>query len=297
MDALRIRLFGQLHVERGQQSLDSLKAPRLRELLCYLLLHRADRHARDTLAGRLWPEEATSASRKALRQTLWQLKRILDEGRPADEPSDLLVEADSIGVNDTAGIWLDTALLEGASIAVREAAGAHLGPDQVQRVRDAVTLYRGELLEGWYQDWCLFERERLQGLYLTLLDKLMGYCEVTQRYEEGIDYGNRILRVDHARERAHWRLMRLHLLLGDRTAALRQYRRCVEALKDDLGVAPSARTQALYQQIRAGRPHHQGAQQPPLMTIRSRRGDTRRLRRVADAEETVSRRAPDAPAV
>jgi DNA-binding SARP family transcriptional activator len=296
VNALRIHLFGQFRVERGQHSLDTLKAPRLRELLCYLLLHRADRHARDTLAGRLWPEEPTSASRKVLRQTLWHLKRILDEGRTTGEPSDLLVQADSIGVNDTAGIWLDTALLEEASIAVRGATGAHLDSDQVQRVQDAVTLYRGELLEGWYQDWCLFERERLQGMYLTMLDKLMGYCEMSRQYEEGIEYGNRILRVDHARERAHWRLMRLHFLLGDRTAALRQYRRCAEALKDDLGVAPSGRTQDLYRQIYAGRPH-QGAQQPPLMTIRSRRGDGRRLRRAADAKETVPGHAPDAPSV
>ena len=296
MDALRIHLFGPFRVERGHQPLDTLSAPRVQELLSYLLLHRADWHARDALAGRLWPEEPNGASRKLLRQSLWQLRRILDEGRTTGEPPGVLVQADSIGWNDAAAIWLDTALLEKASAAVRDATGSHLDACQVQDLQQAVTLYRGELLAGWYQDWCLFERERLQGLYLGLLDKLMGYCEASRRYEEGIEYGNRILRVDHARERAHWRLMRLHSLLGDRTAALRQYQRCVAALREELGVAPAGRTQLLYQQIRADR-SQRATKQPPPVPLRPRRGGVRRLRRGPDAEETPARRTPDAPVV
>ncbi|MEZ4660564.1 MAG: hypothetical protein R2911_23660 [Caldilineaceae bacterium] len=42
----------------------------------------------------------------------------------------------------------------------------------------------------------MFERERLQLIYLTLLDKLMGYCESQQLYEQGIAYGQTILRFD-----------------------------------------------------------------------------------------------------
>jgi DNA-binding SARP family transcriptional activator len=47
--------------------------------------------------------------------------------------------------------------------------------------------------------------------------------------------------------------MRLYELASDRTAALRQYERCVAALDKDLGVKPSERTVRLYEQIRAGR--------------------------------------------
>jgi DNA-binding SARP family transcriptional activator len=86
-----------------------------------------------------------------------------------------------------------------------------------------------------------------------MLDKLMGYCESRQRYEDGIAYGDLILRCENARERTHWRLMRLHYLAGDRTAALRQYNRCVRALDGELGVSPARRTVMLYQQIRGDR--------------------------------------------
>jgi DNA-binding SARP family transcriptional activator len=88
-------------------------------------------------------------------------------------------------------------------------------------------------------------------MYLALLDKLMGYCKAHQDYEAGVTYGGRILRYDPARERTHQRLMRLHCLAGDRTAAMRQFERCVEVLDRELGVRPDPTTVALYEQIRA----------------------------------------------
>ena len=56
--------------------------------------------------------------------------------------------------------------------------------------------------------------------------------------------------IPAARARA---LMWLRYLSGDRTGALRQYERCVAALTSDLHVAPSNRTNALCEKIRADR--------------------------------------------
>jgi DNA-binding SARP family transcriptional activator len=105
-------------------------------------------------------------------------------------------------------------------------------------------------LEGWYQDWCIFERERFQLMHLALLDKLVQYCELHQEYETGLNYGMEILRNDHAYERTHRQLMRLYALTGNRTQALYQYERCATALRDELGVEPSESTRELYEQIR-----------------------------------------------
>jgi hypothetical protein len=88
-------------------------------------------------------------------------------------------------------------------------------------------------------------------MYLIMLDKLMGYCEAHRKYEAGLVCGVVSLRYDLARERTHWRMMRLHYLAGDRTAALRQFERCVAALDEELGVRPAKRTVALYEQIRS----------------------------------------------
>src|SRR5262245_57847964 len=125
-------------------------------------------------------------------------------------------------------------------------------PDEsgAEKLRYATRLYRGDLLEGCYEDWCLYERERLHSMYLIALNKLIEYCESHQKYEEGLDYGARILHYDPACERTHQHIMRLHYLSGNRSAAIRQYQRCVAALRQELGVSPTRCTIRLYEKIR-----------------------------------------------
>ena len=146
-------------------------------------------------------------------------------------------------------LWLDVAAFENASNSTKNVGGSKLDECEANRLMDAVQLYRGDLLEGWYQDWCLFERERLQNLYLSMLDKLICYCEAHQLYQSGVEYGERILRIDRAHERTHQRMLRLLYLSGDRGGALRQYRRCISALAEELGVNPGKQTIELYEQI------------------------------------------------
>jgi DNA-binding SARP family transcriptional activator len=43
--------------------------------------------------------------------------------------------------------------------------------------------------------------------------------------------------------------MRLHYLAGDRTSALRQFRQCADALREELAIKPSRVTLRLYEQI------------------------------------------------
>ena len=77
-------------------------------------------------------------------------------------------------------------------------------------------------------------RERLQNMYLGMLEQLMDYYELRREYERALVYGGRLLQQDRARECVHVRVMRLRYLSGDRIGALRRYQRCVEALDQEL---------------------------------------------------------------
>ena len=248
MNVLRISLLGKFNVCYGEQPLAGLDARRVKELFCYLLLHRNRSHPREFLASLLWYDCSTSQSKKYLRQALWHLQAALGANL---EPRVLLAEPEWVQLNVATNLWLDVAVFEQAFALVEEVSGQELDPQTAQTVRAAVQLYQGDLLEGWYQDWCLYERERLQSMYLTMLDKLVAYCETHHIYETGLAYGTRLLSYERAHERTHRRLMRLYYLAGDRTAALRQYDQCLAALEAELEVKPSKRTVALYEQIRA----------------------------------------------
>jgi DNA-binding SARP family transcriptional activator len=251
MSILRIQLFEKFCVRRNEQVLDGFDARKVQELFCYLLLHRDHSLPRETLASILWPETTTVQSKKNLRQALWQLQSALGSQNEQLNDRILLVEQDWVQLNSEANLWLDVAVFEQAYNLAQKIPGQQLDSSTAQLLLDTVQLYQGPLLEGWYQDWCLLERERLQSMYLAMLDKLMSYCEVQHDYETGLLYGMRIMCYDRARERTHRRMMRLYYLLGDRAEALRQYERCAAALEEELGINPSKSTTAIYRQIQA----------------------------------------------
>ena len=310
MSELIVRLFGKLSVHRGDEALDGRLACKARDLFCYLLLHRNRPHAREALASLLWGDAPTAQSKKYLRQALWQLQMALKcRVEPSDAPT-LLIDSNWVQLNAASGLWLDVAVFEAAYSGANALAEGNVEAETVAGVEEAIDLYRGDLLEGCYQDWCLNERDRLQSMYLAMLDGLAGYCETRGRFDAGMRYAALSLRCDRARENTHQRLMRMLDLSGDRAAALRQYGRCVSALDEELGVKPSQATVELYEQISTGRTGSRtapprfgrvfasdGAQLPSVLErLRRLEGDVatiqRRLRDdIALLEDSLQRRA------
>lgn len=239
---VHLRLLGSLSIGREGQPPVELPAKAL-ELLCYVLVHRGRGHTREALSALLWPEASPSMARKYLRQALWQLQSAQVARLLQLTPGWIRIAPD--------GWWLDIETFERAWETSRDVPGSRLSGAEAGTLENAVQLYRGDLIETLYSDWCIYERDRLQLVYLAMLEKLMGYCEGRQCYPQGIAYGQRILRYDPAREITHQHLMRLHYRAGDRTTALRQFDRCAEALRREFGLAPAPQTIALRDQVRA----------------------------------------------
>lgn len=223
-----------------------MESRRLQQVAAYLLLFGDRPHHRDVLSATLWTDSEPKQSRKNLRQSIWQLQRL--PGKSGRSSSLLLTEKDWIQINP-AVVWLDVAELEKAFRRVRTVAPEHISEPEALGLMKAADLYRGNLLDGWEEDWCVRERERLRALYISMLEKLVGYCEATNRLEAGLAYCHTLLRHDRAHERTHWRVMRLHQLSGNRTGALRQFEKCRTALDEELGVGPGRLTRSLYEEI------------------------------------------------
>jgi DNA-binding SARP family transcriptional activator len=262
MSAFKVCLFGAFSTLQNDRPWDCFPSAKAKELLCFLLLHRDRPHAREALATTLWGECTSAQSKKYLRQTLWQLHQALQAlASTKGDNGFLQVDMEHIRFDSREDLWFDVGIFEQAFAAIQGIAGEHLKEHQAEALRKAVSLYQGNLLDGWYQDWCLYHRERLENNYLAMLDKLMAYSENHHDYESGLAFGERLLYQDRARERTYYRLMRLHYLAGDRAGALRQFQRCAAALKEELGIEPAKRTTDLFEQIRAD--HMQGVPPEP----------------------------------
>ena len=256
---LKVKLFGTGKASYGDTVLPGFPKQQAHQLLCYFLLNRHQLHPREHLAAEFWGDDPTPVSLKRLRNVLWQLRNLL-RGAGA-LPGEYLVNSDGgLGFAPSRGYYLDVEVFETAIVCYQHVCGQDLTPEQAAHLESVIDLYSGEVLSGLYLDWCLIERERMGLLYLTTLCKLSSFHEANGTYERGLELGLRGLAIDDTRESVHRQIMRLYWLMGDRNAALVQYKRCAQILREALDVAPSEATSSLYRQIMKD--------QLPLATLR-----------------------------
>jgi DNA-binding SARP family transcriptional activator len=245
---LTVKLFGSGNACIYDRPIDGFPFHQAYLVFCYLLLNRQHKQNRERLASVFWGNYSTNVSRKYLRNALWKLRSVF-QSVGAELEDYLQVNDDSITFQRSSPYQLDVEIFENLLAATRNLQGEELSQEQAQQLNQAIELYDGELLEGVDEEWCLYERERLNLLHLNTLLKLMVYHRSHHTYTLGLEFGERILAFDNTRENVHREMMHLYWLLGEPQMALVQYHHCEQILHDQVGVEPSDETRSLYQQM------------------------------------------------
>lgn len=201
------------------------------------------------LAEQLWSEIDESTARKRLRMELWRIRKTLDEGFEAAEPVPLVADQDEVAFVPTEGVWLDLDQLEDR-LEQAEERGRELTPQQVEALQESARLYRGDLLEGEYGDWCVVPREQLRERFLRGQRRLFRHHRRRRDWESAILVGLGMLEVDGLLEDVYRDLMVCYWCAGNRAAALQAFERCSSRLRAELQVEPLAETVALHRRIR-----------------------------------------------
>lgn len=244
LPALHIRLLGDLSLVFDNQPVTSVNTARVQSLLAYLVLRRDALQPRPYLAFLFWPDASESQARNNLRQLLHQLRHALP-----DTDRFLHADGNTLQWRSSAVASLDVAAFEDAIAAAT--AAEQTGDQAAMRtaLEQAAEVYRGDLLPSCYDEWIVPERERLRQHFRVVLMRLIDVLERHRDYPPAIDYTQRLVRHDPLHEESHRRLMRLHALNGDRTAALRVYHNCAAILQHDLAVEPAAETREAYERL------------------------------------------------
>jgi ABC-type oligopeptide transport system substrate-binding subunit/DNA-binding SARP family transcriptional activator len=207
-------------------------------VLAYLLLHPEISHRREQLAGQFWPDSSEVNARNNLRHELWRIRKALGASASARMVSDNLV----VTYYPQPGDQLDVGIFEACS-----------GEEgNIDSLLDGVSAYGGDLLPGFYEEWVVLERERLQAAFERKLGELLERLLAERRWKEVLEWGERWIALGGIPEPAFRALMLAHAGLGNLAGAAAQYQRCVEALSRGLGVEPSEKTRKVYEQIRCG---------------------------------------------
>jgi DNA-binding SARP family transcriptional activator len=248
MAELRIHFFGRVQLLFGRRVLPEFPTQRAKALFAMLVLQAGQVVPRARLMDVLWQDVDESHARKCLSTDLWRIRSLLKAG--GFRPERLIVASrEGVMFDDKAPYWLDVEAFGKALATINTTPPEGLIPQQIRDLRAAVDLYRGEMLEGVYDDWCLLHREALAAQYLRALEMLMRWHFVSGQWEAAIACGQKLLAHDPLLEHIHRSVMRCYVELGLRGAAIRQYGSCVERLHRELGIEPMKETVILYRSI------------------------------------------------
>lgn len=257
MARLSIHLLGAFHVQRDGETVTSFQTNKARALLAYLAVEAQRPQQRAYLAGLLWPEWPEAQARTYLRQALANVQHVLSDNGAATPV--LLTTRDTIQFNPSNDVWLDVEWLNEALAIMPKRAALSVTLETITSLREAVALYRGDFLQGFfldgcsaYEEWQLLTRERLQRQVVEALGLLIRWHEQHADLAQALRYAWQRVELEPLLEEGHQQLLRLLARNGQRDIALAHYQEYCRRLQAELDVPPSATTVALVEAIRAG---------------------------------------------
>ena len=262
MSRLELSLLGPFTVSLDGKLITGFESVKVRALLAYLTAEYARPHPRERLAALLWPDWPQQSAMSNLRYALADLRKVIGD-RDAHPPY-LLVTRESLQLNCEADIGADVIEFEGNRVDPRSGTSIQQSIISNQQstildLQSAISLYRGEFLEGFslddspvFEEWLLSKRQYYSQQMLQALSSLADHFEKTGDYNQAEGYARRQIELEPWRETAHRQLMRALSLKGGRVQALAQFESLRKILQRELDVEPSEETIELYQQIRDG---------------------------------------------
>lgn len=205
----------------------------VRRLIAFLGVR--GRRGRAEIAGTLWPDVTESRAQASLRTVLWRMHRLT--------PRPLVAGGEALSLAGTVGVDVRV-LVATARHVLNEGEDVPLNGSPLP----ALTVM-GELLPGWYEDWVLFERERLRQLQMHALEAIAGRLTAERRFAEAIEAAMAAVRLEPLRESATRVLIAAHLAENNVVEAIRWFESFRDGLTSELGVEPTPDLERL---IRSG---------------------------------------------
>lgn len=242
----RVQLCGALRVERGGMRLEhGLPGRQGRLLFAYLVRNRDRPCTREELGEAVWPAAADqhgAAEQHAagLNPLVSKLRHLLGAGAVEGRASLRIVLGDDAFVDTE---WAESAVHRAESQVALENWTAAWGP-----AIGAMLVAQREFLTGEEAGWIDDARRELGDILVRALEAYavatlqMGGTELPG----AVRTARRLIALAPLRETGHQVLMRALQRQGDVGAALAVYGDLRSALRDELGVSPTAETQRVY---------------------------------------------------
>jgi DNA-binding SARP family transcriptional activator len=194
-----------------------------KRLLVFVTLN-GGRVSRRHAAGTLWPCGNDERAAGNLRSSLWRLRAAGIDVLHADKGMLYLDPEVSVDITQLSR-WA-TRVIDG-SADDSDLLTLDLNPEALG------------LLPGWYDEWVIFERERLRQRLLLAMEALVRRLISRRLFSDAVEVAMNAVGVEPLRESGQRVLIEAHLAIGNYVEARRAYIAYDEMLAAELGVSPS----------------------------------------------------------
>jgi LuxR family transcriptional regulator, maltose regulon positive regulatory protein len=227
---------------------DAWTTKRARDILCFIASRRHRRASKDTIIDTFWGEADFEAVEKNFHPTVSHIRKALNSNQPLKQ-NFLLYRDGDYQLSPNFSYYIDT---EEFDRLVAEGETARRARDFERCIKSyeaAIAIYRGDFMQGSYDDWVEEQRTYYREQHLRLLEALAAVAQKTEDWTRSLQLAQEILRDDPFREDVHCMIMRAHAGQGNRHAVKEQYETLRKLLKKELGVEPAAETQKIYREL------------------------------------------------
>jgi LuxR family maltose regulon positive regulatory protein len=245
---LTINMLGPVEIFRDPArplAADAWTTKRARDILCFIASRRHRRASKDTIIDTFWGEADFDAVEKNFHPTVSHIRKALNSNQPVKQNFLLYRDSDYL-LNQEFPYRIDT---EEFDRLVAEAEAAKRAGDTARYLgayEEALALYRGDFMQGSYDEWVEEQRSYYREQHLRMLEVLTVAAQKNEEWSRSLQLAQQILGDDQFREDVHCMIMRAHAALGNRAAVKDQYEHLRRVLRKELGVEPASETQKIF---------------------------------------------------
>jgi ATP/maltotriose-dependent transcriptional regulator MalT/DNA-binding SARP family transcriptional activator len=248
---LSVIVFGPVDIHRDPSkpfAADAWTTRRARDIFCYIATRKHRRVAKDVLIDEFWRDDDPATIEKNFHPTISHIRKALNSRQPIKQ-NFIVFRDGAYQLNPERSYFIDAEEFAGFITAAEKAKREKDDVRLRENLDAAYALYRGDFMDGSYEDWAEQDRLHYREQFSRVLNGLAKLSVAEKRWTDALKFADEILAIDPYREDLHRLSMKVLAAQSKPAAVKKHYENMQALLKDELGIDPSAETRKLFKEL------------------------------------------------
>ncbi len=221
-------------------------------LLIYLLVNQGLRIQKDKVLGIFFSELSAESADNIFHQAITNIRNVLKPETPlnfsgkktgkkentkSDSAPSFIIYEDKI-LQISTGFDYNIDVLEFNKLAARVSSPETGDNEKEDLAKQAIELYKGEFLPGYYDEWIEEMRSVLEHKFIETAEILLSILKKKNNYSELISYAEKLLLTDKLHEEAFYCLIYAYNAIGNETMAKKKFTQLLKNYEEEYGEKP-----------------------------------------------------------